>query len=76
MSTKMGKDIDKEKEDLKIQVEALVEALDDMIPVVGKLMDLPFVNEIEKRIIENVVDYVWDAELVGLLNDDPCPWSA
>ena len=40
---------------------AFVETLDDTIPFVGPFMDLPEVDAIERRIVDEVVDSVWAA---------------
>lgn len=40
---------------------AFVEALDDSIPFVGPFMDLPAMDALERRIVDEVVDAVWDA---------------
>ena len=39
-------------------LEAAVESVDNMLPVVGPMMDNPFVDAIEKNIVKNVVDVI------------------
>jgi hypothetical protein len=48
------------KEECKRQVYAVVEILDDLIPVVGKFMDIPFIDRVEKQIVDNTIDAIWD----------------
>jgi hypothetical protein len=67
----------KEREEEKAQVAKkvleVVEFIDDMLPIVGKVMDLEIVDEIEERIVEEIVSAVLD----GVENtEDPFPWSA
>lgn len=44
----------------KTQIDAIIEVIDDMIPVVGKLMDLPVVDKIEQKVIDTLVDVAWE----------------
>jgi hypothetical protein len=39
-------------------LEAAVESIDHMLPVVGPVMDTPFVDAIEKNVVKNVVDAI------------------
>lgn len=66
---------DKEREKAKVAKTVLhvVEFVDDMLPIVGKVMDLEVVDKLEERIVENIVDSVMD-NLDG--SEDPLPWSA
>lgn len=65
----------------KNQLDAIVEVIDDMIPVVGKVMDLPVVDEIEQKIVDVVIDYVWDFNIDNMKEEYGdivyvAPWSA
>lgn len=66
-------DIEKQKQDVVNCLYAVVEMLDDQIPIVGKVLDLPIVNGIEHKVVEAFVDAVWDAQFVD--EEDILPWS-
>lgn len=66
---------------LKQTLVALVEMLDDKIPVVGPFMDLPLVDAIESQLVVLVVDHVCDSSDSSSSSntdaaDDVMPWSA
>lgn len=71
----MVSDKDKEKEKTQVAKTILivVEFVDDLVPIVGKFMDLDVVDKIQERIVQdivsNVLDHVDNTE-------DPIPWSA
>lgn len=55
------------KEWYKKNIYNILEVLDDNIPVVGRLMDLPIIDEIEQKIVDKIIDVVWD---MGDINID------
>jgi hypothetical protein len=61
-----------DKQWLKDQITKVIEMFDDQIPIVGKAMDLPIVDEIEKEIVNQVVDYMWSA---NIKDNDTMYWS-
>lgn len=65
----------KEKEEIKRCLYGIIEVLDDQIPMVGRAMDLPIVDSLEKRAVDAVVDVLWDAPCHVDLSEDALPWS-
>lgn len=41
------------------RLSALLESVDDLIPVIGKFMDSPIVDAIEAKAIKLLVDWAW-----------------
>lgn len=51
------------KEDLEKSLLACVEMVDDKVPFIGPIMDLPIVNELEQVAVKMIVDYICDSEI-------------
>ena len=53
------------KDDIEETLAACLEMVDDKLPLIGPIMDLPIVNDIEHEVIKIVVDLVWDLEVTA-----------
>jgi hypothetical protein len=67
---------EREKQWCKAQLTAFIEAIDDTLPVIGKAMDLPIVDALEKRAVDILVEAIWPSLSHAHANHDVCPWSA
>ena len=66
---------DQMKKLVKESLEQMVEVLDNHIPIVGSLMDLPIIDALEKSAVDNIVDIAWQISLdihdCTYIHDDP-----
>jgi hypothetical protein len=56
---------EQQKQGYKHKIYAIVEMLDDMIPVVGKLMDIPVVDALEQKLVDALVDTVFNIKFTA-----------
>jgi hypothetical protein len=52
----------------------VLEIIDDKIG--GPLMDITYVDEMEKTFVSCLVDALWTGNIENILDDDILPWSA
>jgi hypothetical protein len=52
----------------------IIEMIDDKIG--GPLMDITYVDEMEKTFVSCLVDELWTGNFEDILRDDVLPWSA
>lgn len=64
------------KDTLKKGIMAVLEIVDDKIPFVGPIMDIPIIDKLEEELVGCMVDMVCDASHeYGPMSFD-LPWSA
>lgn len=51
---------DESKEQVKEAIVYAIEIIDDHLPVVGSIMDLPAIDRAERAIIGGLIDALWD----------------
>jgi len=61
-------------ESVKQTLRCVIELVDDKLPVVGPLMDLPIVDELEEALVNRLVDAM--LQVSADEEGDAMPWSA